>query len=108
LVLISIYLAFTNKDPISNTWISDFSAPFYNILATGALCFAAIQTRKISSKNSRAWVVLAMAQLLYTLGDIVWAILELGFHIAPFPSIADIGYLLLALNGFQGGEELVK
>ncbi len=42
-----------------------------------------------------AWRFCFLAQLLNMIGDITWAILEAGFGIDPFPSIADIFYILL-------------
>ncbi|MBE3086878.1 MAG: EAL domain-containing protein, partial [Bacteroidetes bacterium] len=40
------------------------------------------------------WGILALAQFSVTLGDILWAIIELGLKSSPFPSIADGPYLL--------------
>jgi serine phosphatase RsbU (regulator of sigma subunit)/anti-sigma regulatory factor (Ser/Thr protein kinase)/PAS domain-containing protein len=41
-----------------------------------------------------AWFMIFLAQLSWTIGDIIWMILEVGFHeVNPFPSAADVGYL---------------
>ena len=37
---------------------------------------------------------IALAFTLYAVGDIIWAILELGIHEKVFPSIADFFYLM--------------
>ncbi|MDM7912606.1 MAG: hypothetical protein QUS09_05860, partial [Methanotrichaceae archaeon] len=41
-----------------------------------------------------AWMVLAVAQIANTFGDAAWAVIEVGLHQNPFPSVADVGYLL--------------
>lgn len=72
----------------------DIAAPVINSLATVALFWAAGRSKKVSKRLGLAWTMLAFSQLAFTLGDIVWAVLELGFGISPYPSIADGLYLL--------------
>lgn len=91
---ISIALTILVKDEYSRMVISDVSSPLYNLLATIALIMAAIQTRKISKRLSWGWGILAIAQFSFTLGDTIWAVLELGLKVSPFPSFADEPYLL--------------
>jgi hypothetical protein len=39
-------------------------------------------------------MVLAAAQIANTFGDAAWSVIEVGLHQNPFPSVADVGYLM--------------
>ena len=71
----------------SDTW-----AALINFLATLGLIYGALNSDYDKSIR-RAWSVLAFAQALYTIGDIIWFVLEVGLHESPFPSLADGPYL---------------
>jgi len=73
--------------------IMDLMSPAINLLCTAALIVAAVNSAKFSRRMSTAWGVIAAAQLVYTLGDIAWSVIEVGFGEAPFPSSADWFYL---------------
>ncbi len=74
--------------------ISDIEAPVVNLGAAIALFWAAYRTKQYAPSSAKVWLLLGWAQLVYALGDIIWAVLEVGFHISPYPSIADLFYLL--------------
>jgi diguanylate cyclase (GGDEF)-like protein len=99
---ISIGLALFFKDEYSRTIISDISSLLYNLIATFALIFAAKQSSRISKRLALGWGILAIAQFSFTLGDILWAVIELGLKSSPFPSIADGPYLLFYPLFFVG------
>ncbi|MGH8868106.1 MAG: EAL domain-containing protein [Actinomycetes bacterium] len=42
----------------------------------------------------RVWVIVAVGQVLYFVGDVLWFVYESVLHIAPYPSIADAAYLV--------------
>jgi diguanylate cyclase (GGDEF)-like protein len=65
-----------------------------NGLTTVLLFWAARRTMSISPKQGRAWLLFAISQLFFTLGDVTWAVFELVLNISPYPSVADIFYLL--------------
>ncbi len=44
-------------------------------------------------RTRKAWMVLAIAQIVYALGDVSWAVIEAGLRENPFPSVADVFYL---------------
>lgn len=90
------------RDEFSRLAVFNIMLPVYNILATAALFLAYLNSRNLSRKSALAWGLLALAQFLYTLGDILWAILELGLKVTPFPSVADGPYLLFYLAFFLG------
>ncbi len=73
---------------------SDISGPVVGFLATAALFFAAKQSASHSRRLGIAWGMIALSALMFALGDLVWAILELGLSEPPFPSLADLFYLL--------------
>jgi len=98
----SIGSVFFVKDEYSQTVVSDLSAPFYNLIATIALIFAAKQSSRISKRLAWGWSMLVIAQFSFTLGDILWAILELYLKSTPYPSIADVFYLLFYPLFFAG------
>ena len=99
---ISIGLELFVKDEYSLTVISDITSPLYNLIATIALIFAAKQSSRLSKRLALAWGMLAFAQFSFTLGDILWAVIELGLKSTPFPSIADGPYLLFFPLFFAG------
>src|SRR2546425_5718275 len=61
---------------------------------------AAVLTWRLGSDESLkrrarvAWRTAALAMFFYTGGDLLWAYYELVLGIDPFPSLADVGYLL--------------
>lgn len=68
-------------------------SPTINALTTLILFRAARDSARLSRRTAKAWYYFAFAQLAFTLGDICWAVLELGLKQNPYPSIADFGYL---------------
>ncbi|MDD4651892.1 MAG: ATP-binding protein [Methanothrix sp.] len=60
-------------------------------LSAAALFYTGFRT---AGRIRKAWMVIAAAMLFNTLGDISWSIMEVILHQEPFPSVADIGYLM--------------
>jgi len=73
--------------------IDDIIFPVVNGLAALSLIRAARTTRSQDERMYIAWAFFAVAQVLYTLGDVLWSILEIGLGETPFPSVADGPYL---------------
>jgi signal transduction histidine kinase len=93
IVLVTVANAvFFQDNPELRTITSDLYTPAINFLATLCLVYAAYNSRN-DKTISRAWAVLALAQLSFTIGDVIWAILEIGLHESPYPSLADGPYL---------------
>ena len=80
-------------DPQIRTNFSDIFSPIVDILTCIALFFGAKVSTARSRRLALGWGTIALAMLFYALGDVSWAILEVGFKLAPFPSIADVLYL---------------
>lgn len=71
----------------------DVAFPIIGLLVIATLFYAAYHSEKQKKHLKIAWTLMALAFLSYALGDITWAILELGFNQTPFPSVADVFYL---------------
>ena len=69
----------------------DLASPLIEIIVITSLSYAAYRSQ---GRMQIAWMLMALAVLSYTIGDVIWAVLELGFNLNPFPSVADIFYLL--------------
>lgn len=41
-----------------------------------------------------AWYLIAAGQLLFVVGDVIWGVFEFALNSEPFPSVADVLYLL--------------
>jgi diguanylate cyclase (GGDEF)-like protein len=71
----------------------DLSTALINLFSAGCLIWAAVRSRTRSRRLARVWTLIALAQICLTAGDAIWAVLELGLGVSPFPSIADAFYL---------------
>ncbi len=96
LILISyiILSLISYNDPNLRIALSDTISPIIEILAVSGLLYAANRSKSYGKRVYSAWLLIAFAQLLYTLGDTLWGFLEIFLHISPFPSPADTFYLL--------------
>ncbi|HWQ47152.1 MAG TPA: EAL domain-containing protein, partial [Longilinea sp.] len=73
-----------------------------NLIVTAVLFIASIYSRNISKRIALGWFVIGLAQLLYTLGDISWAYLEIKVQDIGAPSVADVFYILYYFLLFSG------
>ncbi len=76
------------------TTVSDLFIPLISLAVVISLFYAAKQSRIFGPRVQIAWTLLAFAQLSFTIGEIIWAILEVGLGQSPFPSYADIFYTI--------------
>ena len=73
------------------------------VAAAVAAVACAIAARRASNRNRLAWSLLSSAALSWTAGEVAWSIYEVGFGDAvPFPSPADLGFLLAVPLGIAG------
>jgi len=75
-----------NLLPIEDVFVTITSG-----LAAAVLFYTA---HRLVGSARKAWIMIAAAMLFNTLGDLSWSVIELVLHQNPFPSIADIGYLM--------------
>jgi diguanylate cyclase (GGDEF)-like protein len=102
IVVVNLGAIFLIRSEATRAVFMNFSSIVFNLLATIALYMAARRSRVVSRRLYFAWGILALAQLSFSLGDIAWAVLELKLGISPFPSIADVFYLLFYPVFFTG------
>ena len=77
-------------DPIAVA-AQDFGEALF-ALAAFATCFGA--ARHTGALGRQAWTLLGLSALSWGLGEIAWSVYEVGLGVAaPFPSIADAGFL---------------
>jgi diguanylate cyclase (GGDEF)-like protein len=79
---------------VSRTYFMDLSSILFNLLAALALYLAARRSRVMSKRLFGAWGFLALAQLSFTFGDAAWTFIEIRLGLNPFPSLADVFYLM--------------
>jgi hypothetical protein len=95
---LALVVGLRNSPPLSLA-LNDVFLPVINGLAVGCLFYAA---QRSAGHERVAWTVLAVAQLFDTLGDVLYAIVEIGFHQPGFSSWANgpylISYLLFAIS----------
>lgn len=96
LILIISYIAilvFLNGNYLGIA-LSDIMDILISFIAALCLFYAAFKSKIYGKQIYGAWLLLGIAQLLYTGGDILWTFIEVELHNVPFPSIADNLYLL--------------
>src|ERR1044071_9234670 len=72
-----------------------------SLLATVLAWHVAAQ-KSLSIQLRRAWFLLGMSFLMFLIGNLVWAYLELVLKVEPFPSVADVFYVAFYPIGLWG------
>jgi hypothetical protein len=80
-----VYPRVAGREVLGSVWYLGVSA-----LGVGMLLAAAVRHR---GRSRRVWVALGLGVLLFFVGDVIWTLDDLVWHIAPFPSIADVFYV---------------
>lgn len=62
----------------------------FGLLAVGAVI---VGIRMHRPRASSAWYLIALSQLLFVVGDLLWVMFDAILHIDPWPSVADAFYL---------------
>ena len=95
IVICSILLTIVvRNDSTLRMFFGDLFPILIDLLVVLTLFYATIRSAYYGKRVQFAWMFITFAFLCYTVGDIIWAILELGIHINPFPSLADAFYLI--------------
>ncbi|OPY55056.1 MAG: hybrid sensory histidine kinase BarA [Methanosaeta sp. PtaU1.Bin112] len=95
-IIVTMYLTLlilVENHPAYRIMIDDLLFPAFNGLAAIGLLYAAIRSETYGQRARLAWTFLFVGQLSFMLGDVTWAILELGLHQEPIASVADVFYL---------------
>jgi len=94
------------NNPQLRSVFSDAISPILDFTASIALFIAAKYSAVRSRQLAIAWGTIALATLFYSLGGLVWLILEILLKEPPFPSIAD-GLFLIYYPIFLAGAFLL-
>ena len=95
LLICSIFITmFLRNDSTLRMFFGDLFPILIDFLVVLTLFYATIRSVNYGKRVQIAWMFIALAFSFYMVGDIIWAILELGIHQRPFPSIADLFYLI--------------
>ncbi len=70
----------------------------FMVLTAVAVVSALLAARWASGRLRIAWLALAVGRLGWAVGDVIWSHYELVLHRTPFPSLADVAYLLWPLG----------
>jgi hypothetical protein len=97
LIIGSVLYLLTNQNMEINIKFFDFIVPLVGFLSFSCLIYAAKRSRKYGKRIYISWLFIAFSILLYVLGDLIWAFMEVVLHVQPFLSTADIFYLLYYL-----------
>lgn len=82
---------FLDSDLYLRILLSDLIHPIAAGLATCCLIFTAART---AGNTRKAWGLIAAALFSVTLADTAWGVLEMSLGTLPFPSLADVFYLM--------------
>ena len=83
------------------TLIANLFSFFPSLLAVAAAWRVAAE-KKLTTSVRRAWFILGVSFLMFLIGNVVWAYLEVVLGVEPFPSLADVFYLAFYPFGFWG------
>jgi len=87
-------LILLRNDPVLRVTLNDLLFPVFNGLAAVGLLYAAFRSDIFGRRARIAWTFLFLGQISFTLGDITWAVLEVGLHQEPIASVSDVFYLM--------------
>lgn len=97
IIVIGIYglaLILLQNEITYSTIFSDIITPSLNIIAVILLFYAAKHSKAYGRRIYMAWIFLAIAQLSFFMGDVLWGFIELVLNQQPSASIADVFYLI--------------
>jgi diguanylate cyclase (GGDEF)-like protein len=93
-----IAVAFYFLLPLKGLW----SSLAYDLIGLSSVVAILVGVRRHRPARAVIWWCFAIGQLLFVLGDVVYAVIDEVLHQSPFPSVADVfyvgGYPLLAVG----------
>jgi PAS domain-containing protein len=94
-VLFHLALVFLFRDSLPlRAELSDMFTPIVSSFGAGGLIYALLHAGDQKKRVQIALILMASGMFSYTLAETVWSILEVGLHQQPFPSLADVFYIL--------------
>ncbi|WP_431232598.1 putative bifunctional diguanylate cyclase/phosphodiesterase [Mycolicibacterium psychrotolerans] len=77
------------------TVVDDFALLAF---ALPAVAFSALAARSIWGRRRLAWMSMTIGLLGWTVGEAIWTFYEVHLHQPPFPSIADVAFLVMPVG----------
>lgn len=66
----------------------------YLVVAAVGVTMSVLGAGLLRGPRRRVWTVIALGQALYLVGDVLWVLYDQVWHVAPYPSVADVFYLV--------------
>ena len=90
------FAAFVGAGPGDGDGAALAADGFEVLVAAGAAGACARAAHRAQSRARRGWALIAGSAASWTVGQVIWTAYQVAGHQAPFPSPADVGYLLAA------------
>lgn len=101
MLLMLTFIILTADEPV-RVFVSDVTALILSALAAAVLWRAAQHSGSIQPELRRPWRWLAISQMAWFMGVLIWVYLELGLGTQPYSSVADLFYLASYLCNLMG------
>jgi diguanylate cyclase (GGDEF)-like protein len=75
--------------PLDGLW----SSLAYDLIGLSSVAAIVVGVRRLRPARPLIWWCFAAGQLLFVVGDMLYAVIETILHQSPFPSVADVFYL---------------
>lgn len=98
-VLLSAWMTVSWVDATTVTVSSNASSVLFAVFATVCAARAAVHA---TGRKRVAWLSIGIGVGGWVAGSLVWAYLELATDVPPFPSLADVGYLMFPVGACIG------
>src|SRR5687767_12090663 len=83
LMAIQTGIYFFVQDEGSLALSNDLSAVFSSLAATLGMVYGAVSSNRFDRKLGRAWRLFALALGAWTIGDVIWAVYDIGLGEVP-------------------------
>jgi PAS domain S-box-containing protein len=88
---LSVLIGFEVGGTETTLLVDDIGMPL--MVATAAAVALVVGTR-MRGRAGLGWALIGVSALSWSLGEAAWAVYDLVLHESPFPSFADVGYLM--------------
>jgi diguanylate cyclase (GGDEF)-like protein/PAS domain S-box-containing protein len=103
--VLRMYLAFTVAVAVGypiapqSAWKGELCFDLFGAVSVAAIVYGIVRNRPA---DRRPWLLFALGQGLFIVGDVIFSLYDVVFHESPFPSAAD-GFYLAAYPALAGG-----
>jgi diguanylate cyclase (GGDEF)-like protein len=97
-VIFSAFVAWIFGAWSHGTSIKSVNDIVFVVLSTLGAIFAALAARAVHGRLRAAWVAMTIGMVGWAVGEVLWAYYELALDEPPFPSLADVAYLIMPIG----------